>query len=38
MTGQTGQALVFTGDTGQTGVPYRCTENLQKQLQPPLGF
>jgi hypothetical protein len=34
MTGQTGQALVFTGDTGQTGAPHRSdrcsTENLQK--------
>jgi hypothetical protein len=42
MTGHTGQAMDFTGDTGHTGVPHRpdwCnTENLQKQLQAPLGF
>jgi hypothetical protein len=38
----TGQALDFTGDTGQTGAPHwsdRCsTEHLQKQLQAPLDF
>jgi hypothetical protein len=42
MTGQTGQALDFTGNTSQTGVPHqldRCsTEHLQKQLQAPLDF
>jgi hypothetical protein len=42
VTGPTGQALDFTGDTGQTGTPYRSdwcsTENLQKQLQAPLGL
>jgi hypothetical protein len=42
MTSQTGQALDFTGDTGQTGVPHRSdwcsTEYLQKQLQAPLYF
>jgi hypothetical protein len=42
VTGQTGQALVLTDDTGQTGAPHRSdrcsTENLQKQLQAPLGF
>jgi hypothetical protein len=42
MIGQTGQALDFTGDAGQTGEPHqsgRCsTEHLQKQLQAPLDF
>jgi hypothetical protein len=37
-----GQALDFTGDTGQTGASHqsdRCsTEHLQKQLQAPLDF
>jgi hypothetical protein len=42
VTGQTGQALDFIGDTGQTGAPHRSdrcsTEHLQKQLQAPLDF
>jgi hypothetical protein len=33
VTGQTGQTLDFTGDTGQTGA-----HHLQKQLQAPLDF
>jgi hypothetical protein len=35
MTGQTGQALNFTGDTGQTGV---AQSTCKKKLQAPLDF
>jgi hypothetical protein len=42
MIGQTGQALDFTGDTGQTGAPSGQTgvaqRTCKKQLQAPLGF
>jgi hypothetical protein len=42
MTGQTGQAMNFTRDTGQTGAPHRSdrcsTEHMQKQLPAPFDF